>query len=547
MTTNPTPDYEYQVSYSSQLTPDSDEVKPYELAVVGTSVNGNLEVVQARYGEQMIASVVDEYTDTEVNGTKLSQRSEFKETGASDDLNTASGEMWYGLSLYIDPATIAPAAAPFAEPGDTTAGDSPARVVLFQFHQRDAQDQSDQPAILIELKPDGSIVASFEDAVGKREHTLVEAGADGEGAKGQWIDLKIGANWSTDPNEAWTQFHVREQGDSDYTMVASDQGVNTSTGNIYSKFGVYRSFVERDHVLRESETKVFYDGVRRAETEAEIDIDPQEGNAIGTDYADFLLISDDGGVHIGGRGDDVFEVTTPVSGRIEGGAGADRVSLAGDRADYQITRGDNGEAILSGTHGDVLILGDVEVISFDGEMFKTEELLADLHLGGTDVVLTGTDGNDRINGDERDENISGGAGNDRLSGRDGDDWMLGGDGNDRLNGGNGSDGLEGGEGNDRLNGGSGNDWLLGGEGDDWLKGGAGADVFVFDDHSGDDTIADFDDGVDLISFEGSDVRFEDLNIFASGRHTVIEVDGDTSILLRRVDAADIGIDDFVFG
>jgi Ca2+-binding RTX toxin-like protein len=83
-------------------------------------------------------------------------------------------------------------------------------------------------------------------------------------------------------------------------------------------------------------------------------------------------------------------------------------------------------------------------------------------------TLTGTAGNDHIEGL---------AGNDTLSGGAGNDLIYGGAGNDTLNGDDGNDILYGGAGTDTLNGGNGNDILIGGTGNDMLTGGAGSDVF----------------------------------------------------------------------
>ncbi|MEX5748393.1 DUF4214 domain-containing protein [Massilia sp. X63] len=101
--------------------------------------------------------------------------------------------------------------------------------------------------------------------------------------------------------------------------------------------------------------------------------------------------------------------------------------------------------------------------------------------------LSGTSGNDTLDGSDLDDTIDGGAGADTLNGHGGNDLLYGGPdaGVDRINGGAGDDGLWGGGGNDELNGGSGNDRLYGeggndrlngDEGDDLLEGGAGDDM-----------------------------------------------------------------------
>ncbi|MEZ5379471.1 MAG: calcium-binding protein [Acidimicrobiales bacterium] len=100
-------------------------------------------------------------------------------------------------------------------------------------------------------------------------------------------------------------------------------------------------------------------------------------------------------------------------------------------------------------------------------------------LNGTtdDDVICGLGGNDLIRGNLGFDRIYGGPGDDDLSGDAADDLLVGGAGNDRLAGGAGADALYGGDGNDRLYGGAGNDHLDGGDGRDPCYGGADIDTF----------------------------------------------------------------------
>ncbi len=66
--------------------------------------------------------------------------------------------------------------------------------------------------------------------------------------------------------------------------------------------------------------------------------------------------------------------------------------------------------------------------------------------------------------------------------------LTGTSGNDFLDGGSGNDTLFGGAGNDRLDGDGGNDLFFGGTGNDTLEGDGGADTFVFEDGFGTDTV-----------------------------------------------------------
>ena len=69
---------------------------------------------------------------------------------------------------------------------------------------------------------------------------------------------------------------------------------------------------------------------------------------------------------------------------------------------------------------------------------------------------------------------------------------------DVLAGGNLDDLIMGGAGDDSLSGGAGDDLIVDGNGSDTLTGGAGADVFTFDPDGDDDTITDFQRGIDSL-------------------------------------------------
>lgn len=77
--------------------------------------------------------------------------------------------------------------------------------------------------------------------------------------------------------------------------------------------------------------------------------------------------------------------------------------------------------------------------------------------------------------------------------------------NDSVNAGSGNDKIWGGSGHDTIKAGTGNDTIEGGTGNDILYGGSGADVFVFDTESGNDTIRDFEVGIDTFVFRGDEV------------------------------------------
>jgi Ca2+-binding RTX toxin-like protein len=110
---------------------------------------------------------------------------------------------------------------------------------------------------------------------------------------------------------------------------------------------------------------------------------------------------------------------------------------------------------------------------------------------GADLVFS-ADGNDLVVAGLGNDIVFGGEGADRLQGGGGNDLVAGGAGNDILSGGNGKDFMWGG---------AGNDVIAAGGGDATMSGGSGADAFQFGAGGfGDDTIVDFQFGVDTLQF-----------------------------------------------
>ena len=101
-------------------------------------------------------------------------------------------------------------------------------------------------------------------------------------------------------------------------------------------------------------------------------------------------------------------------------------------------------------------------------------------------------------------------------------------------------------GNDVISGTSGANILEGQGGNDTLTGGADADAFVFNLGDNSDTIADFEDGVDMIDLSATGLSFADLVIttVASGSTIVDYGSGDQIELLST--AGQIDQSDFVF-
>lgn len=183
--------------------------------------------------------------------------------------------------------------------------------------------------------------------------------------------------------------------------------------------------------------------------------------------------------------------------------------------------------------------------------------------GGNDV-LRGQAGNDVLRGDAGRDQLYGHGGNDRLIGgadRDvlvgssGNDLLVGGADNDRLVGGADNDVLRGQAGNDRMIGGSGNDRLIAGGGRDVLIGGSGDDFFgmgggsdraVFAGNWGDDRVANFRLGEDILDFRGVAglSAFGQLTIVDAGRDTLISY-GNNSVLILNIDHRAIDADDVI--
>ena len=144
--------------------------------------------------------------------------------------------------------------------------------------------------------------------------------------------------------------------------------------------------------------------------------------------------------------------------------------------------GDSGvtaSAIITGTAGDDDIDGTNNNDTISG--LRGDDRLDGQ--AGNDTLIGGA-GSDELRGDDGNDTLNGDAGNDELRGEDGDDILAGGGGNDELRGDSG---------NDTLNGGAGNDELRGGFGDDTLVGGTGADILIFN------TRLDAENNVDTIN------------------------------------------------
>ncbi len=221
-----------------------------------------------------------------------------------------------------------------------------------------------------------------------------------------------------------------------------------------------------------------------ATTGGSLDLNLNRNNAIvaGGRGDDHLYVVGSGNTIAGGRGDDLIEVggaDNVVDYRM--GDGTDTLrSLAATGTTLRFGPGiapadlrlrlDGGDLVIGigeGTDSAVRLAGfdrerpldhpPISAIRFaDGSSMTFAELLA------LDLEVTGTEGDDAMQGTGLNDRLLGLAGNDVLSGAGGADTLLGAEGDDVLNGGAGSDVLMGGEGTDtyEFNAGSGTDTLV---------------------------------------------------------------------------------------
>ena len=181
--------------------------------------------------------------------------------------------------------------------------------------------------------------------------------------------------------------------------------------------------------------------------------------------------------------------------------------------------GTNTAAAINVTGANILTLGAVTTtgtgrLTIDASGMTAQvagtttiTVTAPVTTGGT-VSITGSAGQDVLNGDANDRNtidggagvdtINGGTAADSLTGGDGNDTIATGGGNDTVSGGAGTDSITGGAGNEVLAGGDGVDTIISGTGNDNIDGGAGNDIVTVDVNlTSDDTVVG-GDGTDTL-------------------------------------------------
>jgi Ca2+-binding RTX toxin-like protein len=151
--------------------------------------------------------------------------------------------------------------------------------------------------------------------------------------------------------------------------------------------------------------------------------------------------------------------------------------------------------------------------------------------GDTDSIagvrnVIGTQYADEIYGGTNGNRIEAGAENDLIFGHDGDDRLFGQGGDDTIGGGVGAD------------------RLIGGSGNDTLTGGSDADTFVWTTGGGTDTVTSWEDGSDLLEFNGvaGIDDFSDLTVTDNGANAEVRFGSDLLIVVvgaqGQIDATD---------
>ncbi|UOM36248.1 M10 family metallopeptidase [Acuticoccus sp. I52.16.1] len=262
-----------------------------------------------------------------------------------------------------------------------------------------------------------------------------------------------------------------------------------------------------------------------------------------------------GGVAIenasGGSGADAIG-GNGLANLLSGNAGGD--TLAGGAGNDTLDGGPGADTMEGGSGNDVYVVdqrGD-RIVEAAGEgVDLVRSATVDIDLGAYRNVevaaLTGTAGLD-VTGDARANFILGNAGRNALSGGEGDDRIRGGRGADVVRGEGGNDVLLGQDGNDVLFGNAGRDNLRGGTGTDLLIGGRGADRFVVGPDQGNDTIRDFEPGVDKIHLAALSLgTYAALTgaMVQTGRGVHITFGREDGLTVEGATLADLSADDFI--
>ncbi|MEO9527910.1 M10 family metallopeptidase [Roseibium sp.] len=263
----------------------------------------------------------------------------------------------------------------------------------------------------------------------------------------------------------------------------------------------------------------------------------------------------------GHYGDDILKGDAGAD-RIGGSSGFDWCYYDSSNAAVRVDLSDN--SAESGGHAEGDVLSSIEAIR--GSKYSD--------------TLTGSSANNELRGLNGNDILQGNAGKDTLIGDGGNDWSLyknsnarvvinladskaesGGHANgdilesiesifgsiynDKVVGDGKANYLRGNSGNDTMLGGAGKDVLRGDAGNDVLTGGSDADTFYFVTGDGNNTIKDFENGVDVMKLVTAADNFGDISVTDAGADTIIEI-YDVTIRLDNFDHRLIAADDFIF-
>ena len=216
---------------------------------------------------------------------------------------------------------------------------------------------------------------------------------------------------------------------------------------------------------------------------------------------------------------------------LSGEAGADTFVFGPGHGNDVITNFANGEDRIDLRAFPIPGFADLTITSNDSGV--TIDLTA---FGGGTILLEGVSLDDLDTSDFMFPVVTyfhhGGSDDDFIHGTDGQSW------------------LHGKEGDDTIYGHAGDDEIYGGAGDDTMYGGSGADTFGIQRNSGNDVIADFANGedvIDLTQFSGI-TSFADLTVTSDDTGVTIDLTahGGGTILLQGFDIDDLDAADFVF-
>lgn len=224
-------------------------------------------------------------------------------------------------------------------------------------------------------------------------------------------------------------------------------------------------------------------------------------------------------------------------------AGDDLVYGGGGNDKLEGEEGDDGNDLLYGGDGADKIEGKDDDDTIYGGA-GDDDIKGDY---GSDLIYGG-DGDDKIDAKKDNDTAYGGAGDDELESGNGGGVLYGGDDDDRIKGGDGDMFAYGGAGNDYLEGGKGNDRLDGGAGDDKIKTDDGADVVVFYDGAGNDTVKYFDEKEDKVEIGSKGIdTFADIQARMTGQgdDTLITLDDGSTILIDKQKPGDLTAANFI--